>query len=105
MAAAAAAVVLAAVRISMVQPPAPPAVPAAAEVTEVVTGFYPLVPGFDPDVAEYQTTVRVQMPRTVLASFGLPVDVERIDVPVKADLVIGDDGFARGIRFVSTRAD
>ncbi len=100
MAAAAAAVVLAAVRISMVEPA--PVQPAAAEPIEVATEFYPLIPGFDPDEAGSRPAVRVEMPRAVLASFGLPVDAERIDVPIKADLVIGENGMAQAIRFVST---
>ncbi len=100
MAAAAAVVVFAAVRISTVEPA--PVQPVPAEPTEVATEFYPLIPGFDPDEAGNQPAVRVEMPRTVLASFGLPVDVERIDVPVKADLVIGETGMAQAIRFVST---
>lgn len=101
-AAAAAALALAAVRVSFVQPPAP--APPAVQA-EVATPFYPLVPGFDPDAAAYHPAVRVEMPRTVLAAYGLPVNVERIDVPIQADLLIGDDGIARAIRFVSTPAD
>jgi hypothetical protein len=44
--------------------------------------------------------IRVQMPRSALIAFGLPVNVERADVPVKADLLVGEDGLARAIRFV-----
>jgi hypothetical protein len=100
-AAAAAVVALVAVRISFVQPPEP----GPAELQEeVATPFYPLVPGFDPDAAAYQPAVRIEMPRTALAAYGLPVNVERIEVPIQADLLIGEDGTARAIRFVSTAA-
>jgi hypothetical protein len=44
--------------------------------------------------------IRVQMPGSALIAFGLPVNIERADVPVKADLLVGEDGLARAIRFV-----
>ncbi len=44
--------------------------------------------------------IRVRMPRSALARFGLPVNLEQADVPVKADVLVGDDGLARAIRFV-----
>jgi hypothetical protein len=44
--------------------------------------------------------IRVQMPRQALIAFGLPVNIERADVPVKADLLVGEDGLAHAIRFV-----
>jgi hypothetical protein len=40
------------------------------------------------------------MPRSALVSLGLPVNVVRADVPVEADLLVGEDGLARAIRFV-----
>jgi hypothetical protein len=40
------------------------------------------------------------MPRATLASFGLPVNAERASELIKADILIGDDGLARAIRFV-----
>jgi len=101
--AAAAVLVLAAVRISFVRPAAP--APAPAQQSEVATPYFPLVPGFDPDAAAYHPAVRVEMPRTVLAAYGLPVNVDRIDTPIQADLLIGDDGIARAIRFVAAPAD
>lgn len=44
--------------------------------------------------------IRVQMPRSSLIALGLPMDVERAHKSVKADLLIGEDGQARAIRFV-----
>jgi hypothetical protein len=44
--------------------------------------------------------VRVEMPRSALMSFGLPMNMERGGGRVKADVVVGNDGFARAIRFV-----
>lgn len=45
--------------------------------------------------------VRVEVPRATLASFGLPVGGgEQPGARVKADLLLGNDGIARAIRFV-----
>jgi heme exporter protein D len=44
--------------------------------------------------------VRVRLPRESMRSFGLPVNEDRLDPVVKADVLIGEDGIARAIRFV-----
>jgi hypothetical protein len=44
--------------------------------------------------------VRVEVPRSTMASFGLPVNMERYSERVKADVLLGFDGFPRAIRFV-----
>jgi hypothetical protein len=44
--------------------------------------------------------VRVELPRSAMANFGLPVNVDRSDQRVKADVLLGADGLARAIRFV-----
>ncbi len=44
--------------------------------------------------------MRVAMPRSVLPSFGLPLNQERVYEPVKADVIVGADGIVRAIRFV-----
>ena len=44
--------------------------------------------------------VRVQLPRSAMAQFGLPVNMDRSDKPVKADVIMGMDGVAQAIRFV-----
>ena len=44
--------------------------------------------------------VRVRVPRAALASLGLPLNAERGNEPVKADVLLGGDGLARAIRFV-----
>ncbi len=67
---------------------------------EVTTDFMPLSHEFDSEPLESGQLIRVQMPRTALASFGLPVNLERANVPVKADVLLAEDGSARAIRFV-----
>ena len=71
-----------------------------AKDSEYATDFFPLSYGGDQKPMESGEVIRVQMPRSALIAFGLPVNVERADVPVKADLLIGEDGLAHAIRFV-----
>ncbi|HEV2667721.1 MAG TPA: hypothetical protein VG324_22590 [Blastocatellia bacterium] len=73
---------------------------AYARDSEYATDFFPLAYGGDQKPMESGEVIRVQMPRSALIAFGLPVNVERADVPVKADLLVGEDGLARAIRFV-----
>ena len=73
---------------------------AYAGESEYATDFFPLAYGGDQKPMESGEVIRVQMPRSALIAFGLPVNVERADVPVKADLLVGEDGLARAIRFV-----
>jgi hypothetical protein len=44
--------------------------------------------------------MRVELPRSALMSFGLPMNMERANERIKADVIVGDDGLARAIRFV-----
>ena len=68
--------------------------------SEVTSEFFPLTYEEEPAAMESGQLIRVQMPRSALVSFGLPLNVERADEPVKADLLVGEDGLARAIRFV-----
>jgi hypothetical protein len=74
---------------------------ATSNEAERVTEFISLVadaPAATP--LESGQLVRVQLPRAALASLGLPLNVERGNEPVKADVLLGGDGLARAIRFV-----
>jgi hypothetical protein len=67
---------------------------------EIATEFMPL--GYL-NAANFQDggqIVRVQLPRSAMASFGLPVNMERYNERVKADVLLGVDGVAHAIRFV-----
>ena len=44
--------------------------------------------------------VRVEIPRATLLSMGLPMNTDRGNSLVKADVVVGDDGVPRAIRLV-----
>ena len=67
---------------------------------EIATDFIPLVQGDSLNLMESGQLVRVELPRSALVSFGLPMNMERADQRVKADVVVGNDGLARAIRFV-----
>jgi hypothetical protein len=73
---------------------------ADVEESENLTDFLLLRYGDDHGPMESGEVIRVQMPRSALITLGLPVDVEHADEPVMADLLIGEDGLARAIRFV-----
>jgi hypothetical protein len=67
---------------------------------EVVTQFFPLREGEDLSALDSLQVVRVELPGSALGEVGLPVDPETMNEPVKADVVLGQDGLARAIRFV-----
>jgi hypothetical protein len=46
------------------------------------------------------SVVRIELPRSALESFGFPMNMERAGERIKADVVVGNDGLARAIRFV-----
>ncbi len=84
---------------------------APAPRREITTAFLPLVYS-DVPVAGAQI-VRMSVPRSALASFGLtPPDSSSAQdsaasgqtATVIADVVVGDDGLARAVRFVRTTA-
>ncbi|HSB11119.1 MAG TPA: hypothetical protein VLM38_16645 [Blastocatellia bacterium] len=70
-----------------------------AEV-EIATDFIPLVHRGSLTGLDSGQLVRVELPRSALMTFGLPIDMDRANEPVKADVVVGQDGLARAIRFV-----
>ena len=66
---------------------------------ELVTEFVPLRYSNVPARGGY--VVRMQVPRTALASFGATAPAGISDDPnILADVVVGDDGLARAVRFV-----
>jgi len=74
------------------------AVPTADE--EIATNYQPLTYLAEASASESEQVVRIRIPRSSLVRFGMPVNPERADELVKADVVVGDDGLARAIRVV-----
>ena len=67
---------------------------------EIATDFIPLGYMNTASLQDGGQIVRVQLPRSALANFGLPVNMDRYNEKVKADVLFGVDGTARAIRFV-----
>lgn len=66
---------------------------------EIVTQFFPLL-----DVAppfERGELLRVTVPASTMRRVGLPVNENRLEERVYADVLVGQEGLARAIRFVS----
>ena len=78
---------------------------AAAPVIEreLVTEFFPLTYSNVPARGGY--VVRMQVPRAALASFGAAAFASDTSPQVLADVVIGNDGLARAVRFVRVVTD
>jgi hypothetical protein len=67
---------------------------------EIATDFMPVTSGGVANLEDGGRMVRVELPRSAMASFGLPVNMDRANERVKADVLLGVDGLAHAIRFV-----
>jgi len=67
---------------------------------ETVTDYIPLTYLADATALESGIVVRVELSQSAMIAMGLPVNIERTDSRVKADVVVGDDGVARAVRLV-----
>ena len=77
----------------------PPPDDAAVVTRELVTEFFPLRYSNVPTRGGY--VVRMQVPRGALASFDIaPIAGDTGSQHILADVVVGDDGLARAVRFV-----
>jgi hypothetical protein len=65
---------------------------------EVVTDFFPLM-NPAPSFGRGQM-LRVQLPAAAMRTVGLPVREEHLDDLVQADVLVGEEGMPRAIRFV-----
>jgi len=73
---------------------------APAVVREVATPFFALPFSDSALPLDQATMIRVELPRSAMELAGLPVDWDRRNQRIRADLVLGVDGLARAIRFV-----
>ena len=88
-----------------------PALPAgertAVAAREVATEFFPLSYASVPATSGH--IVRLELPRSALLGFGFGTTdaIRASDAPptVHADVVVGDDGLARSVRFVLPRTE
>jgi hypothetical protein len=83
------------------EPPKPRPVlrKARPQLREIVTEFYPLMD--TPPPFERGELVRVSLPASALRRAGFEVEGAGPDDTVEADVLMGEEGLARAIRFVS----
>ncbi len=67
---------------------------------EIATDFMPLGYLNPATLEDGGQIIRVELPRSSLVNFGLPVNMNRYHEKVKADVLLGADGLAHAIRFV-----
>lgn len=88
--------------VNVTTPHAPVAIDKAAYQkpvpTEIVTDFFPLIE--DPQPFQGGELLRVRVSAMAMRSVGLPVSEDRVADTVQADVLVGDEGIARAIRFV-----
>jgi hypothetical protein len=72
----------------------------ANHTREVATDFIPLRYMNAASFQDGGQIIRVELPRSALVNFGLPVNMDRYNEKVKADVIFGVDGLAHAIRFV-----
>ena len=77
-----------------------PAVMANHVTNEIATDFMPLGYMNAASLQDGGQIIRVELRRSALANFGVPVNMDRYNEKVKADVLLGVDGMARAIRFV-----
>lgn len=64
-------------------------------------GFVALRPNADTEPAEFEQVVRMQIPRTTLALWGVRLSEDNDNQKVNAEVVFGEDGIARAIRILN----
>ena len=70
---------------------------------EIATDFMPLGYLNPATLQDGGQIIRVEVPRSALVNFGLPVNMDRYHEKVKADVLLGVDGLAHAIRFVKNQ--
>ena len=60
-----------------------------------------LRPGAQAEPAEFEQIVRLQIPRTTLALWGVRINEDSNSQKVNAEVVFGEDGVARAIRILN----
>jgi hypothetical protein len=73
---------------------------AAVLPDDSAVGFYPLPDAEALPPIESAMVVRLQMPMASLALIGFPINPDRNSDRVEAEVLLGQDGLARGVRLV-----
>jgi hypothetical protein len=70
-----------------------------AGTAEAVTQFFALR-DLDDMPTDGLRLIRIELPKSAMSEIGLAIDPELANTPIKADVILGEDGLARAIRFV-----
>lgn len=70
------------------------------EVLQVATDFLPMTNQSGAMAEDRAGLVRIRLPRTALRPFGLLMNEDRAAEQIDADVLLGEDGQARAVRFV-----
>src|SRR5215469_3887617 len=73
---------------------------AVVRTDDVAPSFYPLPEAADLPAIETAMVVRVEMPASSLQFMGVPLGEDVSADPVEADVLLGQDGLARGVRLI-----
>lgn len=73
---------------------------AQASPRERLTGFVPIRYGKPIEPGEELRIMRIQLPPSELLRLGIPVSPDASGALVRADVLLGEDGLAKAIRFV-----
>ena len=73
---------------------------AVVRTDDLASSFYPLPEATDLPAIETAMVVRVEMPASSLQFMGVPLGDEISADPVEADVLLGQDGLARGVRLI-----
>lgn len=82
------------------RPAAPPRVPTTADAS---ADFIPVGPWQAIEPMERGSIVRVRLPKSSLPGLGIPVSAERWNEFIPADVLLGEDGSMRAVRFVTVK--
>ena len=74
-----------------------PVIARSHQPREIATEFYPLVEDMPFDRGEI---FRVELPAIAMRRVGLPVSEDHLGDRVQADVLVGEEGLARAVRFV-----
>lgn len=69
---------------------------------EITTEFVSLTQDGMDSLPTNGQIVRVKLSRSALIAFGLPINIERANEKITADVMLNEEGIARAIRFVHT---
>lgn len=76
-------------------------VPPVKESAEDAGEIFPLTFVAKSGPTEFVQVVRVEISRSMLLSMGVPVNIDRGEGLIKADIIIGEDGVARAVRIIN----